>query len=207
MKAIVFLTLFSSAGLIKAQTVYATVNVVQGPELMATAGQDTGHCPLDSIQIGGIPASSGGTGGYTYNWTPQAGLSNPNISNPIVSAAVATDYTLTVTDSLGCTAMDTVNVEILICVGLDGTIPGVNVSIRPNPSPGDFWLEITSDNGTEALEVVIVNPLGQKIHQSVIEAGQLRYQKQFDLSNQAAGVYFMEVAGQRHRVVHKLILR
>ncbi len=207
LKAVAFLALFSSAGLIKAQTAYATLNVVQGPELMATAGQDTGHCPLDSVQIGGLPAGMGGTGGYTYAWTPPAGLSNPNASNPMVSAATPTDYTLTVTDSLGCTSMDTINIALLVCVGVDGTIPGVNVSVRPNPTEGDFWLDITSDNGTEALEVVIYNPLGQKIHQADIEAGQMRYQEQFDLSREAAGIYFIEVASQRHRVVYKLIRR
>ncbi len=40
----------------------------------------------------------GGSGNYTYSWTPPAGLSNPNIANPIASPEKTVSYTLTVSD-------------------------------------------------------------------------------------------------------------
>lgn len=51
--------------------------------------------------------------GMVYSWSPTAGLSNPNISNPAASPALTTLYTLTVLDTIsGCSATD----DILIIV-------------------------------------------------------------------------------------------
>jgi hypothetical protein len=57
------------------------------------AGPDKIICAsLGSVQIGLPPTS-----GFSYNWTPTTGLSNPLISNPIASPSTTTNYTLTTT--------------------------------------------------------------------------------------------------------------
>ncbi len=58
-----------------------------------------------------------GTGGGTYSWSPPDGLSCTNCATPVASPSVTTTYTLTVTDSLGCTATDTVTVFVDIACG------------------------------------------------------------------------------------------
>lgn len=40
----------------------------------------------------------GGSGNYTYAWSPETGLSNPGIANPVASPLVTTTYTVTITD-------------------------------------------------------------------------------------------------------------
>lgn len=40
----------------------------------------------------------GGSGNYTYSWTPTTGLSNPTIANPIATPTETTTYTVTVSD-------------------------------------------------------------------------------------------------------------
>ncbi len=47
-----------------------------------------------------------------YNWTPATGLSNPNILNPIASPSATTTYTLTGTNSIGCTGSTQVTVTV-----------------------------------------------------------------------------------------------
>jgi gliding motility-associated-like protein len=66
------------------------------------------RCPGVRFQIFGN--ATGGTGPYTYNWTPTSGISNPSTANPYVTYDVDIIYTLTVTDINGCvaTARDTV---------------------------------------------------------------------------------------------------
>ncbi|WP_299819048.1 gliding motility-associated C-terminal domain-containing protein [uncultured Pontibacter sp.] len=56
------------------------------------------------------------SGGETYSWSPAAGLSDPNIHNPVASPQETTTYTVTVTSAFGCvsTAQVTVNVLPLI---------------------------------------------------------------------------------------------
>jgi hypothetical protein len=77
------------------------------PQPVADAGADQNSCFGSTITLGGNPAASGGTAPYMYVWTPAAGLSNPNVANPTATLSGPSQYILTVTDSLGCTDMDT----------------------------------------------------------------------------------------------------
>jgi len=63
------------------------------------------YCDGDSEQI----ALSGGV---TYQWSPSAGLSNPNISKPIIAATDSIIYTVTVTDQCGLNWVDTIVVNV-----------------------------------------------------------------------------------------------
>ena len=82
------------------------------PNPVADAGSYQNICNGDSIMIGGSPTASGGTSSYTYLWSPLAGLSSSTVSNPYAKPVVATTYTVTITDSNGCTDTDDVVVSI-----------------------------------------------------------------------------------------------
>ncbi len=59
------------------------------------AGFDQVICPgSPPVQLGSPPIS-----GLDYSWSPQIGLSNPNISNPFASPLSSTTYTLTTSSS------------------------------------------------------------------------------------------------------------
>jgi len=64
-----------------------------------------------SVAIGGNPSACGGTAPYWYSWSPVTGLSSPTAANPAASPTATTTYTLTVTDSLGAVATDSVSVK------------------------------------------------------------------------------------------------
>ncbi len=61
------------------------------------------------------------SGAVSYTWSPAAGLSNPNIANPVASPASTTTYTVTATDASGCVVSEDVT---------------VNVQAIPSPSAG-----------------------------------------------------------------------
>ena len=52
------------------------------------------------------------TGGMQYVWTPETGLSNPGLYNPIASPDSTTNYVVTVTDIFGCVNRDTIRVKV-----------------------------------------------------------------------------------------------
>jgi gliding motility-associated-like protein len=84
-----------------------------GTTLAADAGIDQTICSGTSTDIGGSPAATGGNGVYTYAWTPaDATVSNATVANPTITTLVNATYTLTVTDGLGCTATDDMNIII-----------------------------------------------------------------------------------------------
>ena len=74
------------------------------------AGSDKVICPGGYATLNA--AASGGTTPYVFDWSPVAGLSNTSIRNPLVHPAQNTDYIVTVTDSTGLIARDTVRVTL-----------------------------------------------------------------------------------------------
>lgn len=64
-------------------------------------------------------------GSYAYGWTPSAGLGQTDIPEPHATPLETTIYTLTVTDSNGCSNNDTVRIEVknLSCTEPEFFIP------------------------------------------------------------------------------------
>ncbi|WP_276501743.1 gliding motility-associated C-terminal domain-containing protein [Terrimonas pollutisoli] len=69
------------------------------------ANVDTSICTGKSAQLNA-------TGAENYVWSPATGLSAPAIANPVASPAVSTAYIVTGTTVNGCSAKDTVHVNI-----------------------------------------------------------------------------------------------
>src|SRR5262249_9672294 len=81
----------------------------------------------------GLSGHISASGGTTYSWNPSTGLSNPNVSNPLINPTTTTTYSVIVTDVNGCvsggSATVTVNplpvvntIPASICIGLSGQI-------------------------------------------------------------------------------------
>jgi gliding motility-associated-like protein len=96
----------------------------------------------------------------TYLWTPATGLSATNILNPLASPSITTTYTLTTTSSLGCTASDDVQVEIV-----PECAKPMN-AITPNGDGiNDKWL-VTYGNCLSVASVKVFNRYGSPVFES-----------------------------------------
>ncbi|MGB8715990.1 MAG: hypothetical protein WCD66_06465, partial [Rhodanobacteraceae bacterium] len=120
------------------------ITVKVNPVPFADAGGDIEICHGDSVVIGGTPAASGGTGPYTYSWTPTVGLNNTSIANPTAKPDTTTMYTLLVTDMKGCT--DDSLMKVVVHPLPDVTIDPVSaMCVNASPmmlhagSPGGTW--------------------------------------------------------------------
>ncbi len=80
------------------------ISITAVPE--PNAGVDVSITQGDSTQLQA-------TGGITYYWQPSAGLSCINCSNPFVKPETSTTYTVTVSDTLGCSQVDSVTVTVI----------------------------------------------------------------------------------------------
>ena len=86
--------------------------------ITANAGPDTVFCANPAIKLGIKP-----TPGEMYSWSPAAGLSNPNISNPVASPGFSTQYTLTaINTGGGCRSTDVVEL-VKKCDVIDFYVP------------------------------------------------------------------------------------
>ncbi|MCB8999453.1 MAG: gliding motility-associated C-terminal domain-containing protein [Bacteroidales bacterium] len=78
----------------------------------ANAGTDTTLCAGESITLDG-------QGGLTQSWLPVDGLSDPDISNPVVTIDSSMTYILTVVGFNDCQATDTINILVRPSLGLN----------------------------------------------------------------------------------------
>jgi gliding motility-associated-like protein len=76
----------------------------------ANAGDDTLSCNRDPVQVGTMPKPR-----LVYEWQPAAGLSDPEIANPLASPDITTSYVVTTSNNGGgCRVKDTVVVSASI---------------------------------------------------------------------------------------------
>ena len=81
------------------------VNFIPGPT--ANAGVDVSMCVGNSLTLNA-------TGGGNYLWSPATGLSSTSVANPVFIGVNSTSFTVTVTDVNGCTASDSVQVDVYL---------------------------------------------------------------------------------------------
>ncbi len=138
-----------------------TVTVAAAPNANAGADVTIGACVGQSTTLNAT-ASTGS--GLSYTWDNAASLSNANIVNPVASPAVTTTYTVTVTDSYGCTDIDQVTVTVnpvTANAGADVTIGscvGQSTTLDATGSTGS-GLSYAWDNAASLSNANIVNPV------------------------------------------------
>ncbi len=128
------------------------------PALKISAGSPKTICMGTSISIGSSTAASGGSGTYTYNWSPVIGLSSSIVANPFANPNSTILYKLLVTDTKGCSGKDSVTITVLpvpivkagpdvsICAG-DSVQIGGSPSASGSPGPYSYaWKPSTGMN-------------------------------------------------------------
>ena len=121
----------------KGCTAADTVVIFTKPLPIITKTADTTICKNNSVQL-----FAGG--GIAYQWLPVSGLNNPSIANPIASPVNSTRYTVVVTGTNSCSAMDSINIIIspdpVFTISPDDTTCN-NKTVQLNATGGDvyFW--------------------------------------------------------------------
>lgn len=124
------------------------------------AGPDLLYCQSGSDTIGGPSFPN-----ETYQWTPTTGLSDPNVSNPVLTitnpgpGVITQTYTLLATDTVsGCTDEDQMTVTVSFPAQLDlvpthilchGTATG-SIDMTINNGLAPFTISWTGPNGFSA---------------------------------------------------------
>nr|AUN35660.1 hypothetical protein [uncultured bacterium] len=84
----------------------ALANLSIQPPVIANAGNDA-----DAET--NVPYQLSGSGGGSYQWSPETVLNNPYIANPYATLTESTTFILMVKDEIGCIALDTVKIRVL----------------------------------------------------------------------------------------------
>ncbi len=99
------------------------------PAPIIDAGPDSLVSLGNSIYLNGTV--EGGTAPFDIQWTPATYLSDPDILNPLCTPLADITYFLVVTDSIGCTVSDHVNITIDLSRNIWGYIHYDNALLTP----------------------------------------------------------------------------
>lgn len=111
---------------------YDTVTVIVNPLPLTGVNADTIMCLGDSYQLQAF-------GGTAYNWTPNFGLSNNTIANPVATPGGSISYSVTITDSVGCPQNQSVSISVNPLPNADAGLDEVkcpNTSVQLNATGG-----------------------------------------------------------------------
>lgn len=134
-------------------------------------------CDGESAQLTAF--AGGGSGNYTYEWSPSTGLNNPNIYNPEATPSQTTEFTVTVSDgNSSISANKTITVypspETPIINQVDnslvstategnqwydsnGAIDGATAQTYFPMASGQYYVIVTNSNGCESNSSNVIN--------------------------------------------------
>lgn len=177
------LTVTDTLGCNKPVTDTIVVRVV--PPINVNAGSDTVALPDQPLQLNA-------SGNGSFSWTPLTGISNPTVSNPILTLAAGTDsitYRVRVTGEAGCYGED----EITVRVFSGGPQLFIPTAFTPNADGRNDVLKPVAVGITQLVYFSIFNRWGQQIfYTNELNKG---WDGTFKGEPQPAGTYVFQAEG------------
>ncbi len=175
------------------------VNIFQPQPVLADAGANLQILQGESTLIGGYPAAKQGTPNYSFIWQPSLHLNNPTIANPTAFPTNTTTFRLFVTDSKGCTDID----SITITVGASGVeemnINNLNISYNPLMKTISIVSLYTTD--LKNVGISIFDMLGkEKYSEFLNNTGQI------SCAGYSIGIYLVRIKMMNHSFVKKIAI-
>ena len=171
------------------------VQANQTPAAAVNLGDDIVSCTQNGSVI-----LDPGTGLSNFIWQPSG--------NTGATETVSTNgqYIVTATDGNNCTYSDTVLVIFEDCAGLEELGGLASMHIFPNPSKGQFTIQLQTNDGVIIKGIEIMSIDGQVIASELINQNTSFFNNNFDLTGEARGVYFLKVVTTEGSVVRRLVV-
>jgi len=186
-------------GLNAQATLTATITVGQDPLLTADAGTDQTASPGDTVTLGATAVAAGGSGTYTYEWTPTAGVDDSSLANPsyVVGTSDVT-FTVEVTDSKNCVAADNANVRVST-ISVNET-EKAKFFVYPNPVSSQLYIQGLEN--TEGLQAILTDINGKILVDERLNDGESK----LDVSSLSPGVYTLRVVSASDEFQTKIVI-
>jgi Pregnancy-associated plasma protein-A/Secretion system C-terminal sorting domain/Ig-like domain CHU_C associated/SprB repeat len=171
-----------------------TGSVSEPPVLICTGATNSNNNTVTINATGGTPT-------YVYSINGAS-----TTSNNVFTGLAAGSYSLMVTDSRGCQYVTAVVLQAPESIG--NITFGKAVNIYPNPSNGIVTIAINSDNAIGAVQIKVLNQIGQLVAKDVMLVNGKMAEKTMQLTHLSVGSYTVQVIDeQQHIAVHKLVIQ
>jgi len=188
------LTVTDDLGCIKT----ANATLTEPTELTVTV-LDTSETAAGAMDGSVTATADGGTPPYAYSWDFGADTSR-------VDSLVSGSYVLTVTDANNCVVTDSVEL-MQWATGIDDELAaGITAfSIFPNPNQGLFSVNLSLEH-YEGISLTVFDLQGNKVYKEKTNP-LLSLDKTIDLSDQAQGMYILQIQSARGIATRKFVIK
>jgi PKD repeat protein len=155
----------------------------------------------NSLDMNFYDFSSNGT---TYDWDFGDGSAGSTDQNPVHTFPLPGDYTVTLTVTNSC-GEDVYTIVVPVkTVGL----PELDIekfTVYPNPTDGMLQVRFNSTS-SQAIDVRIMNMLGQQLMGDSMNNFSGAFQKSYDLSSLSSGVYLFQIVTEKGSRTERVIV-
>jgi hypothetical protein len=116
-----------------------TVTILVSPSYMLSLPTSYTICGSGNVALSVVPSVAGS---YTYNWSPSATLSGSATDSPVASPSVSTNYSVTVTNAIGCSQVGHTLVNVVAPIPITTSaspsiicVPGTSTSLTSVTAP------------------------------------------------------------------------
>jgi len=82
-----------------------------------------------------------------------------------------------------------------------------DMSLYPNPTAGKFTISLNAGKAMDKVDITVSTIAGQTILQKSYKNATANFTADLDLTEQARGIYFVEIKADGDKIVRKLIVR
>ncbi len=153
----------------------------------------------------GITLDATTPGAVSYLWTP-GGATTPTIDVTYALYGLgAHDFTVKV--NMGaCETTKAVSTFLDACTGIGEKSKDITISVFPNPSNGEFTLELNSAKSVVA-DLTITNNLGMKVYAEKEVAINGKTLKNLSLSGLSSGIYLLALQSGDVKITQKILIK
>jgi hypothetical protein len=181
--------------------IFVTIDSNQPPILSANAGADV-NVYNENIVLGEIPTALGGIPPYEYQWAPETNLDNPSSPNPIYSGLGDLSFLVTVSDSRGCSASDSIRI---IISGVEENNSGQSILVYPNPGHNEIFIKSIQNLDIEDYTVTITDESGKLVKSQNGMLGESLLK--IEVSELSVGIYLLTYKSMKQNISRKIVIK
>ena len=131
------------------------------------------------------------SGASSYTWSTLE-----NTTEIVVTPSTTTVYSVTGTDTNGCSNQAIINQNVDLCTSLKIHSLLKNTLIYPSPTTGNLWIELNYQTS-----ITIINSLGE----TIFNMEMLQGKNELKLSDQPNGVYYLKLKHNNNQEIFKVV--